>query len=90
MFTLCSYSVYIATIESEDASVEAIVAAPDVAEEHQHLAEEEAEQDANLNSDNYTTNQGKPRCISPIIPSSLSHVYICIFVHLRFIGVDWS
>ena len=44
----------------------------------------EAAQDANLNPNNYTTDQGKPRCISPIIIVSLLHHYLCIisvYVH---------
>ena len=68
-------------------SEEAIVAAQDPVEEHQYLVEEEGNQDTNLNMVNYTTDQGKPRCISPIITISLSHVYLyilCIYV----LGVD--
>ena len=62
----------------------AIVAAQDPVEEHhQHLAEaEEASQDTNLSPVSYTTDQGKPQCIPPII-LSLSHVlsiYICLCI----------
>ena len=61
-----------------------IIAVQDPAEEPQHLAEEEGNQDTNLNTVNYTTDQGKPQCIPPIITISLSHVYLYISVHLRF------
>ena len=48
----------------------AIFAAQDPVEEHhQHLAEEGASQDTNLSPVSYTTDQGKPRCIPPIILS---------------------
>ena len=55
-----------------------IVAAQDPVEEHhQHLMEEEASQDTNLSPVSYPTDQGKPRCIPPVI-SSLLHNYISI------------
>ena len=60
------------------------IAAQDPVVEQQHLAEEEGDQDTNLNSINYASNQGKPRCIPPIITMSLSHVYLYISVHLCF------
>ena len=70
---------------TEDVSKEAVIAAQDPAEEQHHLAEEEGDQDANLNSINSTADQGKPRCISPIIIASLLHNYLCIIsVHLSF------
>ena len=60
-----------------------VVAAQDPAEDHhQHLVEEEASQDANITPVSYTTDQGKPQCIPPII-LSLSHSYLHhMFVHL--------
>ena len=71
---------------------EIVAAQGPVEEHHQHLAEEEASQDTNLSPVSYTIDQGKPRCIPPII-LSLSHVlsiYIYMSVHLSFIGVDWN
>ena len=60
----------------------AIVAAQDPEEEHhQHLVEEEASQDINLSPVSYTTDQGKPRCIPPIILSLLhNYINICLCI----------
>ena len=70
---------------TEDVSEEAIVATQDPVEEQQHLAEEEGDQDSNMNSINYATDQGKPQCISPIVITSLLHSYLYIMlVHLSF------
>ena len=62
-------------------SEEAIVAAQDPTEEHQHLTEEEGNQDTNLSPSSYTTDQGKPRCIPPIITTSLVTCYMHVSVH---------
>ena len=56
--------------------------------EPQFQEEPEAGQDANLNSINSATDQGKPQCIPPIITESLSHVYLYISVHLGFVGIE--
>ena len=67
---------------TEDVSEEAIVATQDPVEEQQHLAEEEGDQDSNMNSINYATDQGKPRCISPIIIASLLHHYYVLYLYM--------
>ena len=75
----------------EGVSEGAIVAAQDPVEEHhQDLTEAEASQYTNLSPVSYTTDQGKPRCIPPIILSLLHSYLKYMFVHLSFIGVDWN
>ena len=59
-------------------------AAQELVSEPQFQEEPDTDQDANLNSINSTTDQGKPRCIPPIVTMSLSHVYLYISMHLRF------
>ena len=92
MFNVYSHA-RIETLAVEGVSEGAIVAAQDPVEErYQHLVEEEASQDTNLRPVSYTTDQGKPWCIPPII-LSLSHVlyiYIYMSMHLSFIGFDWN
>ena len=59
---------HIEMLAVEGVSEGAIVAAQDPVEEHhQHLAEAKASQDTNLSPVSYTTDQGKHRCIPPII-----------------------
>ncbi len=51
-------------------------------EEEYEVADPVADQDPTLT--NFDTQQGKPRCISPIIIASLLHHYLCIisvYVH---------
>ena len=65
----------------------AIVAAQDPVEEHhQHLAEEEASQDANITPVSYTTDQGKPRLHSSYYFESITllfGIYVCAFKFYR-------
>jgi len=90
ILTLKALPLHIDSIVENIAIEETPEAAQEPEGEQQFQEEPGIDQDTNLNSISSATNQGKPRCISPIIPSSLSHVYICIFVHLCFIGIDWN
>ena len=81
MCNVCPHA-HIETLAVEGVSEGAIVAAQDQEEEHhQHLAEEEASQDTNLSPVSYTTDQGKPRCIPPII-LSLLHSYLKYMLYI--------
>jgi len=68
-------------------SEEATIAAQDPAEEQQYLAEGQGDQETNLNSKNYTTDQGKPWCIPPYYYYEFYHLlYTCVCA-LSFIGI---
>jgi len=65
------FHLHINSVVENIASEEALEATMELEGEPQFQEEPEADQYANLNPNNSTTNQGKPRCISPIIIVSL-------------------
>ena len=79
-----AFHLHINSVVENVTSEETLEATQEPEGEPQFQEEPEADQDANLNLTNSATDQGKPRCILPIIIASLLHYYLCIiyvYVH---------
>ena len=75
---------HIGSIIENVAIEETLEAAQEPEGEQQFQEEIGIAQDTNLNPSNYATDQGKPRCISTIIITSLLYHYLCsISVHVH-------
>ena len=85
-----AFHLHINSVVEHIAIEETLEAAQEPKGEPQFQEETDAAQDANLNLNNSTTNQGKSRCI-PLRYSSesyyLLYTYICA---LSFIGIYWN